>query len=150
MSNERPLSQRTRLNRQQTSRSINDLQRKPPQALELEKAVLGALMLEKDAVDTVADLLKPDSFYDPKHQSIYKAILELFNKPEAEALDILTVSNQLRKNGELEAAGGSAYITSLTSAVNSAANALGAQRLRRVDRRFRFARQSPGRTLPGC
>lgn len=92
----------------------------PPQALDLEEAILGALMLEKEAVTSVIDILKPDSFYKDQHKAIYEAIIELFN--ESAPVDILTVTNQLRKRDKLEFAGGPYYITELTSRVNSAAN----------------------------
>lgn len=92
----------------------------PPQALELEEAVLGALMLEKEAVNQVIEILKPESFYKEAHIYIYAAILELFHN--SEPVDLLTVTNQLRKQGQLEAAGGPYYITELTSKVQSAAN----------------------------
>ncbi|GAB3339156.1 replicative DNA helicase [Marivirga atlantica] len=92
----------------------------PPQAVDLEEAVLGALMLEKDALTSVIDILKPESFYKDAHQEIYKAIVVLFNN--SEPIDLLTVTNQLRKNGKLDLVGGSYYITELTSRVNSAAN----------------------------
>lgn len=92
----------------------------PPQALELEEAVLGALMLEKDALTTVIDILKPDSFYKDAHKEIYRAIVELFNN--SDPVDMRTVASQLRKNGKLEMAGGSYYIAELTSKVSSAAN----------------------------
>ncbi|GAB2465461.1 replicative DNA helicase [Hymenobacter qilianensis] len=92
----------------------------PPQARELEAAVLGALMLEKDALTTVIDILKPVSFYDDKHQRIFKAILNLFDK--SEPIDILTVVHELREMGELEPAGGHHYVANLTFKVNSAAN----------------------------
>ncbi len=92
----------------------------PPQALDLEEAVLGALMLEKDAVNSVVDILKPESFYRESHKEIYQAVLELFSRQEP--IDILTVTDRLRKNGTLQLAGGAYYITELTSKVNSAAN----------------------------
>ncbi|BDD04839.1 replicative DNA helicase [Aureibacter tunicatorum] len=92
----------------------------PPQALELEEVVLGALMLEKEALTKVADILSPKSFYKDAHQEVYKAVLELFNK--AEPVDILTVTEQLRKNGKLEFVGGAYYVTQLTSRVSSSAN----------------------------
>lgn len=92
----------------------------PPQATDLEEAVLGALMLEKDALTSVIDILKPESFYKDAHQEIYKAIVLLFNN--SEPIDLLTVTNQLRKIGKLDLIGGSYYITDLTSRVNSAAN----------------------------
>jgi replicative DNA helicase len=92
----------------------------PPQAVDLEEAVLGALMLEKEAITTVIDILKVDNFYREQHKLIYEAIIDLFNA--SEPVDMLTVTNQLRKNGALERAGGAFYITNLTSRVNSAAN----------------------------
>jgi replicative DNA helicase len=92
----------------------------PPQAVELEEVVLGALMLEKDALTNVIDILKPESFYRESHEEIYKAIVQLFNN--SEPVDLMTVTNQLRKNGKLDLIGGAYYITSLTSRVNSAAN----------------------------
>lgn len=91
-----------------------------PQALEIESAVLGAIMLEKDALIQVIDILRPETFYHPKHQLIFKAIIQLFDK--SEPVDILTVVNQLRLNGELEIAGGAYYVSELTATVNSAAN----------------------------
>ena len=92
----------------------------PPQAVDLEEAVLGALMLEKDALTTVIEILQIESFYKESHQKIYEAILQLFDN--SEPVDILTVTNQLRKNGTLEFAGGPYYISGLTQRVNSAAN----------------------------
>lgn len=92
----------------------------PPQALELEEAVLGALMLEKDALTAIIDILKPESFYSDRHQFIYKTVLELFDI--SEPIDLLTITNKLRTKGELELAGGAIYIAELTSKVNSAAN----------------------------
>lgn len=92
-----------------------------PQATELEEAVLGAMMLEKEALSTVIDILKPEAFYKPSHQSIYRAIVDLFNS--SEPIDILTVAAQLKKNGELELAGGAYYISQLTHRVASSANA---------------------------
>ncbi len=92
----------------------------PPQAIDMEEAVLGALMIEKDALSAVADILKPDSFYKESHQRIYSAILTLF--VDSEPIDLLTVTSKLRSTGELEIIGGAAYITELTSKINSAAN----------------------------
>ena len=97
-----------------------ELGKKPPQALDLEEAVLGALMLEKDALTNVIDILRPQSFYKEAHQRIFRAILALFDK--SEPIDILTVTQELRENGELELAGGAYYVTQLTTRVNSAAN----------------------------
>jgi replicative DNA helicase len=98
----------------------NFLGKVPPQAVELEEAVLGALMLEKDALTSVIDILKVESFYKEAHKVIFQAILDLFT--ESLPIDLLTVTTQLRKNGALEVAGGAFYITELTSKVASAAN----------------------------
>lgn len=91
-----------------------------PQAVELEQAVLGALMLEKDALSKVIDVVTPEIFYKDQHKLIFEAIHTLFNN--SEPVDILTVTNQLRLNGTLELAGGAFYITELTGKVASAAN----------------------------
>ncbi|MEQ8530535.1 MAG: DnaB-like helicase N-terminal domain-containing protein, partial [Imperialibacter sp.] len=104
--------------------SVNELSAQlgklPPQAIDLEEAVLGALMLERDALTNVVDILKPESFYKEGNQEIYRAILMLFN--DSQPVDLLTVTSQLRKNGKLEMAGGAYYVTELTTKVNSAAN----------------------------
>ena len=92
----------------------------PPQAVDLEEAVLGALMLEKDALSTVIDILKPEVFYKDSHQKIFEAIHILFQK--SSPVDILTVTAQLRQEGTLEMIGGAYYITELTNRVASAAN----------------------------
>ncbi|GGH27577.1 replicative DNA helicase [Dyadobacter endophyticus] len=92
----------------------------PPQAIDLEEAVLGALMIEKDALTAVADILRPDSFYKESHIRIYSAIVTLF--ADSEPIDMLTVTAKLRSTGELELVGGASYIMELTSKVNSAAN----------------------------
>src|SRR5690554_7742070 len=75
-----------------------------PQALDLEEAVLGAMMLEKEAVNTVIDILQPKSFSKESHQKIFAVIKELFN--DFEPIDILTIINALKKKGELEVVGG--------------------------------------------
>lgn len=97
-----------------------DLGKLPPQALDLEESVLGALMLEKDALTDVIDILKPENFYKDANKEIYQSIIDLFN--ESEPIDLLTVTSQLKKNGKLEYVGGSFYVTQLTTRVNSASN----------------------------
>ncbi|NRB61446.1 MAG: replicative DNA helicase [Saprospiraceae bacterium] len=92
----------------------------PPQAIPLEEAVLGALMLDRDAMSNVLDILQPESFYLEAHKLVYKAILRLFER--SKPVDLLTVSQELRQTGELEAAGGPAYIVSLTEKIASSAN----------------------------
>ncbi len=92
----------------------------PPQAVDLEEAVLGALMLEKEAVNAAIDILQPKSFYKEIHQKIFSAIQDLFQR--SEPVDILTVTNELKQRGELDLIGGPYYITQLTNRVASAAN----------------------------
>ncbi|MBI1768411.1 MAG: replicative DNA helicase [Bacteroidetes bacterium] len=92
----------------------------PPQALDLEEAILGALMLEKNALTAVVEFLRPEHFYSDQHKEIYTAIIDLFKS--SEPVDMRTVVAQLRKNGKLEVAGGAFYIAELTSKVSSAAN----------------------------
>jgi len=91
-----------------------------PQAVELEEAVLGAMMLEKDAVNTAIDILQPKSFYKDSHQKIFSVIQHLFEK--SEPIDILTITNTLKQRGELEIVGGPYYISQLTNKVVSSAN----------------------------
>ena len=94
--------------------------RKAPRDKELEEAVLGALMLERDAYTTVCDILKPECFYEPSNRLIYEAVQAL--GAAQRPIDMLTVTEQLRLNGTLDQAGGPAYVTALTSKVLSAAN----------------------------
>lgn len=100
---------------------LTDLQgRIPPRDLDLEQAVLGALMLEKDAYTRVCDILKPESFYDPSNRKIYEAVQTLGARQQP--IDMLTVTEQLRLNDTLEEVGGPAYVSELTARVVSAAN----------------------------
>ncbi|HRO69530.1 MAG TPA: DnaB-like helicase N-terminal domain-containing protein, partial [Chitinophagaceae bacterium] len=92
----------------------------PPQAKDLEEAVLGAIMLEKNAFDDVVDILKPECFYVEAHQRIFNAMQGLANK--SQPIDILTVAEELRSREELEMVGGPYYVTKLTNAVVSSAN----------------------------
>ena len=110
----------TRTPRKKTPEPVNDYGRIQPQAPELEEAVLGALMIEKDAYSLVGEILRPESFYEHRHQLIYAAITDLAinQKP----VDILTVKEQLAKRGELEEVGGPFYITQLSSKVASSAH----------------------------
>src|ERR1700710_2996867 len=92
----------------------------PPQAKELEEAVLGAIMLEKSAFDTVVEILKPECFYVESNQRIYRAMQSLAQK--SQPIDILTMVEELRLREELEFVGGPYYVTRLTNTVVSAAN----------------------------
>ncbi|GGC67529.1 replicative DNA helicase [Pedobacter quisquiliarum] len=100
--------------------TVSTMGKIPPQAIDLEEAVLGALMLEKDALSTVIDILKPEVFYQESHKKIFEAIQLLFQK--SKPVDILTVTSELRTLGLLEMVGGAYYITNLTNRVASAAN----------------------------
>jgi replicative DNA helicase len=93
----------------------------PPHATDLEEAVLGALMLENDALNDVVEILKPESFYRIEHQKIFEAITQLFSK--SEPIDILTVTSWLKKDGSLDLVGGAYYVSQLTDRVASSANA---------------------------
>ena len=92
----------------------------PPQAIDLEEAVLGAMMIDKKGIDDVIDILHSDAFYDVKHQEVYAAIYELFQN--SEPIDLLTVSNLLRKKGKLDLVGGDFYLIRLTQKVASSAH----------------------------
>ena len=92
----------------------------PPQAKDLEEAVLGAIMLEKSAFDTVAEILKPECFYIDAHQRVFKTMQGLQQKNQP--IDILTVVEELKSKEELEIVGGPYFVTRLTNAVVSSAN----------------------------
>jgi replicative DNA helicase len=92
----------------------------PPKAIDLEEAVLGACLIEKEACDAVMDVLQPDAFYTDAHQKIFKAIKAMYG--EALPIDILTVAEKLRTSGELEDVGGPYYLAELTNRIASAAN----------------------------
>ena len=92
----------------------------PPQALDLEEVVLGAMMIDKKGVDEVIDILSPDAFYKEAHQYIFEAIFKLFEN--SEPIDLLTVSSQLKKDQRLDQVGGDFYLISLTQKVSSSAH----------------------------
>src|SRR6476620_6104040 len=92
----------------------------PPQAKDLEEAVLGAIMLEKGAFDAVIEILKPECFYVDAHQRIFHAMQSLANK--SQPIDILTVVEELRTREELDLVGGPYFVTKLTNSVVSSAN----------------------------
>lgn len=92
----------------------------PPQALDLEDVVLGAMMIDKKGVDTVIDILQPEAFYKQAHQYIYEAIIKLFENTEP--IDLVTVSAQLRKDAKLDQVGGDFYLVQLTQKVSSSAH----------------------------
>jgi len=105
-------------NQQTTSINQNEFGKLPPQSIELEEAVLGALLVEKDAIEKID--LNADDFYKEIHQTIFKAIMTLHD--ERNPVDMFTVVNQLSKIGEIENIGGAYFITQLTMKMSSAAN----------------------------
>ena len=100
--------------------NLEEVGRLQPQARELEEAVLGALMLEKDAYSIIGDILRPESFYDKTHEMVFSAIQDL--AVQQKPIDMLTVVEQLRKRGELDYVGGPFYIAQLSSKVVSTAH----------------------------
>ncbi|MBC7525739.1 MAG: replicative DNA helicase [Flavobacterium sp.] len=92
----------------------------PPQALDLEEAVLGAMMIDKKGVDEVIDILQSDAFYKEAHKHIFEAIFQLFT--DSQPVDLLTVSAQLKRNAKLELAGGDFYLIQLTQKIASSAH----------------------------
>jgi replicative DNA helicase len=91
-----------------------------PQAAEVERAVIGALLIDKDAYAIVCEMLYPESFYEPRNQMVYSAIRDL--SLEEKPVDMLTVTEQLAKKGLLEEVGGPAYIAEISSKVASSAH----------------------------
>ena len=91
-----------------------------PQAVEIEKVVLGALMIDNDAFTVVSETLRPETFYEPRHQKIYQAIQTL--NMEERPVDIMTVVEQLKKDNNLESIGGAVYIAELSSRVATSAH----------------------------
>lgn len=94
--------------------------RMPPQAIDVEKTVIGSLLLEPEMMAEVSELLDADDFYDGKHQHIYGAIQDLFVSDAP--IDLVAVTDHLRREGELEDAGGAEYLTDLTAQVGETAN----------------------------
>ena len=92
----------------------------PPQAVDLEEAVIGAMLIDKKGVDEVIDILQPEAFYKEANQHIFKAIHSLFET--SEPIDLLTVSAQLRKMGLLDKIGGDFYLVQLSKKVSTSAH----------------------------
>lgn len=116
------MSESTNPSRKPRKKSVVSLDqgRVPPQAVELEEAVLGALLIDNSALNQVIDILTDQAFYRESHKIIYKAIHDLFGR--SEAIDILTVAQELRKNGMLDAVGGEYYLVHLSQRVSSSAH----------------------------
>lgn len=100
--------------------SSNEIGKLPPQAVELEEAVLGAMLLEREALSTVIDILSPEAFYKEQNGRVFAAMISLFNR--SEPVDILTVTQELKRTSELEMVGGAYYVSALTNRIASSAN----------------------------
>ena len=92
----------------------------PPNAVDFEKLVIGTFLIDKKGLDYSIDLLTPDVFYDPRHQTIFTAILKLYQ--ENHPVDMMTVINELKRESKLSLAGGDHYIIDLTMGVSSSAH----------------------------
>ena len=92
----------------------------PPQDVEAEKAVLGAILIENEVLNSVLEILDANDFYRETHRIIFKAMLDLYEKHEA--IDLITLVDALKKDNKLEAVNGIAYVTALPSAIATAAN----------------------------
>lgn len=95
-------------------------ERVPPQNIEAEQAVLGAMLIKKEAIVEVQEILQPEDFYRETHRLVYEAMIELSGNDEA--VDLVTLTEQLRKSGMLEKIGGLPFLTQLANAVPTAAN----------------------------
>ncbi len=120
MANDYTASRSRRNNNREAEENLLEGGKVPPQATELEEAVLGALMLEKDSIIAVQEYVSPDAFYSEQHRIIYKAIEEL--SADLKPIDLYTVTDKLRSSRELTKVGGPAYLAKLTQKVDSAAN----------------------------
>lgn len=116
-----PVRLTSRPDGRQLARDISEsLGKLPPQVPDIEQAVLGAILLEKNAIVEVASILRPEHFYSDQHKEVYKAIQQMF--AAGTPIDMRTAVMELRRNGKLEIVGGAYYIAELTSKVSSAAN----------------------------
>ncbi len=109
-----------RITPDERSGSGNEAGRIPPQAVDIEAAVLGGMLIDKSAIAKVIEVVSDDAFYKEAHRKIFQAIIALFER--SEPADIITVIEELRRRGQLEQIGGEVYLTELTMKVTSAAN----------------------------
>ena len=96
------------------------LEKVPPQNIEVEQSLLGSILLDKEALLKIADLIKPEDFYKDAHSKIYETILELFE--HGDPIDLISLSNRLQEKGQIESVGGRSYLATLTNIVPTAAN----------------------------
>lgn len=100
---------------------VSALGRIPPQNVDAEQSVIGSMLLDKEAIPTITEILKSEDFYREDHKEIFEAIMDLFE--QAEPIDLITVSEQLKIRGSLENIGGLEYLTTVANAVPTTANA---------------------------
>ena len=100
----------------------NLVEKLPPQNIEAEQSLLGALLIDKDAIIKIADLLKAGDFYSENHNIIFETILDLFERKEE--IDLLSLSSRLQEKNLLEKIGGRSYLVSLTNQIPSAAHVI--------------------------
>ena len=96
-------------------------ERVPPHNVEAEESVLGSMLLSKDAIAEVLELLREDDFYRPAHRTVFRSVLELYG--HGDAVDAVTVAEELRRNGSLADIGGAPFLHTLVASVPTAANA---------------------------
>ncbi|HEY5583544.1 MAG TPA: replicative DNA helicase [Ruminiclostridium sp.] len=99
---------------------IGALGRIPPQSIEAEQSVLGSMLVDKEAISIVMEILKPEDFYRPDHREIYEVVIELFDR--SQPIDLITVSERLKLHGKLELIGGLEYLSNIATAVPTTAN----------------------------
>ncbi len=99
---------------------LGALGRIPPQSVEAEQSVIGSMLIDKEVIPVVMEVLKPEDFYRPDHKEIYDVIIELFDK--AQPIDLITVSERLRLHGKLDLVGGLEYLTNIATEVPTTAN----------------------------
>ena len=100
--------------------SVQNLEKVPPHSREAEMSVIGSMLFDENALTLAIEVLKPDYFYETSHSQVFSVLQTLFDRNQP--ADLVTVSEELRKRGQLEAVGGAAYLTQLTAAVPTAAN----------------------------
>src|SRR5256712_11795281 len=96
------------------------IERVPPQTLDAEQSVLGSMLLDRDAIARVVELVRPEVFYRDAHRRIYETVVELFER--GEPVDLITVTDRLRDKGQLDDVGGAAYVSVLLNSVPTAAD----------------------------
>ena len=129
---------------ERSSGSDREYGRTPPQDNVAEQSVLGGMMLSKDAIADVVEVLRPDDFYRPAHQTVYECILDLYGR--GEPADAVTVSAELQRRGELIRLGGAPYLHTLIATVPTAANAAAAEGSRRKAARSQRSRSQANRS----